>query len=76
MCGSINDRAVIITHATRIADIEEQLAAGADDVILPSVEAARGIAPALRAWLDGDDTHMRSRADAHDELRRRQHAFD
>ncbi|HWB75656.1 MAG TPA: cation:proton antiporter [Nannocystaceae bacterium] len=74
---SINERAVIITHATRIADIEEQLAAGADDVIVPSVEASRSLVPSLRAVLDGEGgADRQSRASAHAELQRRNHAFD
>lgn len=74
---TINERAVIITHATRIADIAEQLAAGADDVVVPSVDASRGLAPALRAVLDGEPaSDVRTRAVAHADLQRRNHAFD
>ncbi|MBC8069903.1 MAG: cation:proton antiporter, partial [Deltaproteobacteria bacterium] len=40
MVRAMNENAVIITHATRIVDVEAQLRAGADDVFLTSVESA------------------------------------
>ena len=51
---SLNERAVIITHATRVADIDAHLAAGADDVFLASVQTADAVTPAVRATLRGE----------------------
>jgi len=73
----LNPRAVIITHATRVADIDAHLAAGADDVFVPAVEAARAVMPALRAALEGElAAYVRARQLDHGFLRDRRHVFD
>jgi Kef-type K+ transport system membrane component KefB len=73
----LNERAVIITHATRVADIDAHLEAGADDVFVPAVESAYAVMPALRAAFTGDiAAYVRARSDAHAVLRDRRHVFD
>jgi Kef-type K+ transport system membrane component KefB len=74
---SVNPRAVIVTHATRIADVEEQLAAGADDVFVTSVATADAVIPLVRALLEGGlADYVRNRAPEHGALQERKHAFD
>lgn len=74
---AMNPDAVIITHATRVADIATQLAAGATDVVLSSVEAAGAIRRAVEALHGGElEGWARGRGDAHGELRARVHALD
>ncbi|HET6585990.1 MAG TPA: cation:proton antiporter [Nannocystaceae bacterium] len=73
----LNERAVIVTHATRLADIDEQLTAGADDVILASVQTADAVTAAVRATLDGNlGAYVRERKTTHERLRGRRHVFD
>jgi voltage-gated potassium channel Kch len=77
MVRSLNPNAVIITHATRVGDIDAHLEAGADDVFFPAVEAATAVMPALRAGLSGDITaYIRDRRLAHGGIRARRHVFD
>jgi voltage-gated potassium channel Kch len=77
MVRSMNPEAMIITHATRIADIDGQLAAGANDVFVPSVEMAQAILPAVRAVGTGElAQHVHGRTTVHGSLRERRHAFD
>ena len=73
----MNERAVIITHATRVADVEAQLRAGADDVFLTSVETAGAVRPAVLAVGAGGLTqYLEGRRSLHEQLRARSHALD
>jgi voltage-gated potassium channel Kch len=77
MVRSMNERAMIITLATRLSDVHAQLAAGSTDVFVASVETARAIVPALQAVLAGElPGHVEARASIHDALRERKHVFD
>ncbi len=77
MVRGLNERAVIVTHATRVSDIETQLAAGADDVFVSSVETAVAVMPVVHAALRGNlAAFVRARVEQHGPLRERRHAFD
>jgi voltage-gated potassium channel Kch len=77
MVRGLNERAVIVTHATRVADIDAHLAAGADDVFVSSVETANAVMPAVHAALRGNlAAYLRARLTTHGSLRDRRHAFD
>ncbi|MBC8069912.1 MAG: hypothetical protein IAG13_16360 [Deltaproteobacteria bacterium] len=73
----MNENAVIITHATRIVDVEAQLRAGADDVFLTSVESAVAMRPAVLAVGAGSlSDYLEGRRSVHEHLRGRSHALD
>lgn len=61
---------VIVTHATRVADIDAHLAARADDVFLACVQTADAVTPAVWATLRGElHAYLRERQTAHERLR-------
>jgi len=77
MVRGMNPKAIILTHATRVADIDAQLKAGADDVVVASIETATAVLPAVRAVVEGALTdYVHARTQTHERLKSRRHAFD
>ncbi len=74
---TLNPRATIITHATRVVDVAAQLEAGADDVFLSSAHIATAILPAVLAAAEGSlSSFVEAQRAAHPELRDRDHVLD